>query len=256
MTFDHRLFKVLVTIFALRTVPQRFYKPAIFFLAIFLASLLVERVIKAPDQQTPIPQALVLVFFISAPFLMIVFVVVSYLDRLQKKLAILASTDLLTGLPNRRDFLNRVRLARNAGDLGTLILLDADHFKRINDTYGHAVGDICLQAISARLNEITTPDDALGRLGGEEFCVYLPAPRADAVKPVAAALISPIAISSHLVTPDVTVTLSAGIAAAEQDLRVEDLLQRADEALYMAKENGRAQFVVWSKRPPTLPKVA
>lgn len=103
---------------------------------------------------------------VALPFVLVTLSILRRQRLLQAQLSVLATTDTLTGLPNRRDFLARARLAAEEIEGGALLLLDADRFKRINDRWGHAVGDACLAAIAARMRATLRPADLLGRIGG------------------------------------------------------------------------------------------
>lgn len=166
-----------------------------------------------------------------------------------------ASTDALTGLPNRRALETHlaaaVATAMARGAPLSVALLDVDHFKRVNDTYGHATGDAVLVALAACLRGALRPSDFLARLGGEELCLVLPATDLGAAVRVverlrarvgAAPLVvqdtSPMAVEE---ATEVAVTVSAGVAAVRlgQEDTAAPALARADEALYAAKKAGR-----------------
>ncbi|GAB1481942.1 hypothetical protein MASR2M78_07570 [Treponema sp.] len=152
-----------------------------------------------------------------------------------------ASIDWLTSLPTRRAFMSRASCLctdlPKGGPLAVLII-DIDHFKLVNDTYGHPVGDKALVAIADTIRDTVRSEDLYCRYGGEEFVVLLP--HADARIAMAAAErirvhIQQIAIPTY---PDLHLTVSIGISASEnKDFR--DLISGADEALYLAKQTGR-----------------
>ncbi|MBU3890664.1 GGDEF domain-containing protein [Methylosinus sporium] len=157
-----------------------------------------------------------------------------------------AETDQLTGLLNRRGFdlacaplLARVRAE---GDPATVALVDLDHFKRINDRFGHAVGDEVLRYFAALLR-LTTPEGALvGRLGGEEFVVFLDgAPRAQGRR--VAEMIRQ-AAALHVTPRLPPITVSIGVAEIAEDETFFQAMRRADEALYRAKTLGRDRVCV------------
>jgi|GEM_PF-4193301 len=161
-------------------------------------------------------------------------------DRLSKR----ATYDNLTGLLNRATFLERAS-RRWAGDgLKGAIMLDIDHFKSINDTYGHAAGDMVLREAARRLCATVRGDDEIGRLGGEEFALALTKILAKDAEDLAERL--RMSISSRPfdigIAAPLEVTVSVGVAT-DQDMSVEDLLARADEALYQAKRSGRNRVV-------------
>lgn len=165
-----------------------------------------------------------------------------------------AHTDALTGLWNRRGFQPFIdqALARSTrtGEEVTLLLCDADHFKRINDTYGHAMGDRALTAISQALRAVIRPTDAAARLGGDEMSVLLAGCNAQGATAVARRIRETLReIQREAELPE-SVTLSIGIAdtrAMSADAltqrTVSHLMAAADKALYEAKNAGRDGFV-------------
>jgi two-component system cell cycle response regulator len=151
----------------------------------------------------------------------------------------LAVTDSLTGLRNRRYAMRHLEgLMRTTG--ATVMMLDVDRFKSVNDRLGHAAGDAVLRAVAERLRGSVRASDVVARLGGEEFLVIATGVTGDAAVPVAERLRE--AIAEHPVTTaagPLPVTVSIGIADAPAGTRPERLLERADAALYRAKQNGR-----------------
>ena len=170
-------------------------------------------------------------------------------DRLEaeRRIQDLAHTDALTGLPNRLAFSERLerRLteARMSGESLALMFVDLDHFKRINDSLGHAAGDALLRTVATRITDALRVGDMVARFGGDEFLVLL-APRAGApaVAEVGVRLLA--AIGSPLQAGGVTisVTPSIGVAMFPQDgATPAELIQHADQAMYRAKASGRAR---------------
>ncbi len=170
--------------------------------------------------------------------------------RLQEEMRRLASTDDLTGLLNRRGFAEQARAALIAASDGrapvSLLMLDVDHFKRINDHYGHPVGDRVLEEFAARCRRHLRPQDLMARLGGEEFAVVLPGTSVTAAHEVARGLLAAIAgAPMQLGAVSLRVEASIGVASASlTGERLEDLMERADRALYAAKASGRNQVVL------------
>ncbi len=159
----------------------------------------------------------------------------------------MAVTDQLTGLHNRRFLLSQLKpLLQRAvlgGDPVALVLLDIDHFKRINDTHGHAVGDEVLKEFAARLSGGVRPNDMTARFGGEEFAVLMPNTSPDKAQAAAERLRGLIAASAFPAyggRETVVVTASLGLASvAGGDDTIDALIKRADDALYQAKGAGR-----------------
>ncbi|PIW27375.1 MAG: hypothetical protein COW30_10390 [Rhodospirillales bacterium CG15_BIG_FIL_POST_REV_8_21_14_020_66_15] len=163
----------------------------------------------------------------------------------EEELLSLATTDDLTGAKNRRHFMERAelevhRLRRHRVPF-SVALLDLDHFKNVNDTYGHQAGDEVLKEAVQRWQKGRRPFDTLGRLGGEEFAILLPGADAGAAMTVAERLRAVIADQPFdTVAGPIAVTVSIGVAEAEDgDQSIEGTLGRADAALYQSKRAGR-----------------
>ncbi len=169
---------------------------------------------------------------------------------LEKVLRKLADHDPLTGLLNRRSFVARVnheinRLHRYKNDLSYMII-DIDHFKRINDTYGHLTGDMVLKAFSKKISGILRESDFIGRIGGEEFAIALPDTSMDSAKKMAERIRKEIA--GHTIqykTKSISVTVSIGLSKFMLDEKsIVEVFSRADSALYQAKNSGRNKVCV------------
>jgi diguanylate cyclase (GGDEF)-like protein len=176
-------------------------------------------------------------------------------ERADRESYALATTDSLTGVYNRRTFaeLAEPQLSRSRRSKlpVSLLMLDLDHFKRINDTYGHLAGDHVLKAFSALVRSCLRKEDLLARYGGEEFVVLLP----DSPEVAAAALAERIRSEVASKPLDVNgrsihVTVSVGVASESGEALppLESMLARADEALYAAKNQGRDRVVVLPTR--------
>ncbi|TRB09669.1 diguanylate cyclase [Agrobacterium tumefaciens] len=159
-----------------------------------------------------------------------------------------ALSDELTGLGNRRyamDSLNHM-LGPNKAQALAVIIMDIDHFKSVNDRFGHACGDLVLKDFAARLSASVGRDDLVGRIGGEEFLLVLSGSRMHSAETVMQGLLSSLADASPLGDmPDFRYSCSAGIAFANPGESASDVLRRADTALYEAKNTGRNRFVIY-----------
>lgn len=168
----------------------------------------------------------------------------SELERLNRTIQMLASTDMLTGQNNRMGFFDKgeqqvVQAMRYHHPL-TALMFDVDEFKAINDTYGHSVGDKVLTELAARCHSVLRKVDILGRYGGDEFAILLPETPPAGARVVAERIGQAVSQPMQVMNQTLTVTISIGIA--ELDLKngdLETLLQHADRALYAAKNAGR-----------------
>lgn len=174
--------------------------------------------------------------------------------RLLAQVRALAAADGLTGVANRRTFDTRLaaeidRSVRSGQPL-SLVLFDVDHFKRLNDTYGHQAGDETLQRVAAALQAGARSIDLVARYGGEEFALVLPGASASGAAEVAERIRQ--AIASMPGEP--SVTASMGVADfPSAALNATDLVAAADEALYAAKSGGRNRVAVSTRRSPASP---
>ncbi len=163
-------------------------------------------------------------------------------DTLQR----FATTDDLTGAYNRRQFGEVIKYeihrAVRYADTLSLIMFDLDHFKRINDTYGHNAGDEVLKTVADIVKDNIRVTDTFARVGGEEFTVLAPATGLEGAKVVADKLRK--SIESHAFETVGTVTASLGVAEFERDEAIDALIKRADNALYEAKKHGRNRVVI------------
>jgi len=169
----------------------------------------------------------------------------SQLAQQNNTLERLASTDALTGLTNRRRFLEsleneRSRIERYGGSL-SLIMFDIDHFKKVNDSWGHAVGDAVLCEIARDALQFLRRADSAARYGGEEFVILLPETELPGAALIAERLRQLVAdtVIAHDQGPTISVTISIGVASLEPYESGDELLSRADKAMYQAKNNGR-----------------
>ncbi len=191
----------------------------------------------------------------------------SFRDMTERKLAEqklheLAITDSLTGVFNRRHFYyvaqTELERSHRYDRHMAIILLDIDHFKWINDTFGHLVGDQMLQALAQRCRSNLRVFDTIGRFGGEEFIILLPETCIKEAIVIAERLRHAVE-SIHIPTPKgkASITISLGVACFEpgKPISLDQLVDAADKALYQAKENGRNRVAVYSQQQDKLPGI-
>ncbi|MBT8458213.1 MAG: GGDEF domain-containing protein [Boseongicola sp.] len=235
------LMRKVLNHFAPRSLSGFIWKSAFFCVLIFGWHVLVTRQILRDADHTMTDMALESLF-IGTPF-----VFLFMLGSWQQVSAIRALTkrayyDPLSKVFNRQTFIGRLKRALPKSRTGLLLLMDVDHFKRINDQYGHAAGDRCIEAIGHRLNWHLRLEDLAGRIGGEEFAVFLADVSEEHGKTVAVRLGQPVSFTDPSAKEHLTVTLSVGAVWAQSDVSFEKQLVAADDALYVAKSLGRAQL--------------
>jgi two-component system, cell cycle response regulator len=171
-----------------------------------------------------------------------------------------ALLDPLTGIPNRRYAMDRIQQEWSAAERGArplaCMLIDVDHFKRINDTHGHDVGDVVLQRVADVLKHTARTQDVICRIGGEEFLVVCPDTDASAAGQCAERLRH--AVGSMRVpigNVSLQITISVGVAAMDPSMRVPDsMIKASDQAVYAAKQAGRNRTCVYRPRAPAVTK--
>lgn len=174
------------------------------------------------------------------------------LHEANEMLELLATTDSLTATSNRRHFLQQaqseLQRARRNGDVLTILLVDFDHFKQINDCFGHEMGDRVLIEVTAQLTRMLRSNDLIGRMGGEEFAILLPKTTAEQAAKIAERM----CMAMHDLQLDEVgaaqpkITISVGVASSGRDGDdIPSLLRAADTRLYVAKDAGRDQ-VAWA----------
>lgn len=163
--------------------------------------------------------------------------------------------DTLTDTPNRTLMLDRLQsamgMAQRRGTFAAVLFLDIDHFKTINDTLGHAVGDAVLQLVARRLESAVRDSDAVGRHGGDEFLVLLPeVSKITDVALIAEKILSDIAAPAQVLGHDVQLSISIGVAIYPQDATDADhLICLADSAMYRSKRQGGSQMTFHAEAP-------
>jgi diguanylate cyclase (GGDEF)-like protein len=175
--------------------------------------------------------------------------------ELLERVSHMAWHDALTGLPNRRLFEDRVEQelvrSRRVGEPVCMFFVDLDNFKTVNDTYGHATGDVLIQQVARRLVDTVRSQDTVARVGGDEFAILLPGlVDQHSINQLAERTLDAMHTPFVIFAEEVTTSASVGIAIApEHGDTYDDLLNRADEAMYRAKDHGRDAFEMFHTSP-------
>ena len=178
--------------------------------------------------------------------------------RAERRIRYLARYDALTKIPNRMQFQHllqqAIARARRAGQGVALLYIDMDHFKEVNDTFGHASGDRVLEALTERLTRVLSSESVLGRLAGDEFALFVEGLSADAeetleqVSQLAHTVLDTAGAPFHINQQEVILTVSIGIALCPRDAdNVIDLIRNADAAMYHSKQNGGNTYALYSQ---------
>lgn len=174
---------------------------------------------------------------------------ISLQKKMEQELRTLATTDGLTGAYNRRHYLHKAEIevprAQRYNHPLSVLMIDLDLFKRINDTYGHAGGDEVLRQVVTTIRERLRGPDALGRIGGEEFAIMLPETNLAGATALAERIRCDIqSLTIHWDKHTIPVTASIGVAVLQDDDNaIHDIMVRADQALYLAKSKGRNRVI-------------
>ncbi len=180
----------------------------------------------------------------------------NFLRREEDYLRLLADTDSLTGLWNHECGLQRLAKAlddaRISGEPLCVLMADLDHFKQVNDRYGHPVGDAVLRDTAARLRATVRRQDLVSRYGGEEFMIVFAATPLAIAREVALRMLPRVSATPiNVQEQKISITISLGLCQARAADTLDEVLQRADQALYQAKHQGRNQLVVAGDPSPS-----
>jgi diguanylate cyclase (GGDEF)-like protein/PAS domain S-box-containing protein len=178
--------------------------------------------------------------------------------RAERRIRYLARYDALTKIPNRMQFQHllqqAIARARRVGQGVALLYIDMDHFKEVNDTFGHASGDRVLEALTERLTRVLSSESVLGRLAGDEFALFVdglsadPGETLDQVTQLARTVLDTAGAPFHINQQEVILTVSIGIALCPRDAdNVIDLIRNADAAMYHSKQNGGNTYALYSQ---------
>ncbi|WP_423066685.1 GGDEF domain-containing protein [Devosia sp. CN2-171] len=177
---------------------------------------------------------------LGGPILFYLQIKSAQLSEANRRLETLASTDWLTGVLNRRSFTSQVGRALDRNGGGALLVLDADHFKTINDRFGHERGDEVLQMLAGAIRDGVRENDFVGRLGGEEFGVFLHGAGFESAWQTAERIrtgVNALFVTSEGVAQRLSVSIGGAVAGADSSFS--QLFRSADERLYSAKHAGR-----------------
>jgi diguanylate cyclase (GGDEF)-like protein len=206
-------------------------------------------IVLTPEMNHYLHQSVVIVTMIEVIVVLLIFV--NEIERNEAKLELQATTDALTGILNRRSFFElgskAVEEAQQASKVVSLLILDIDHFKQINDNNGHSAGDECLKKVCQFITSRCRIADLFARVGGEEFAILLPNTGYDEAFALAEQIRTNIANQRIEVKGNLSIacTVSIGITSSlNSDDTLQSLLESADHALYTAKSEGRNRSVV------------
>lgn len=256
MNWFDKLMPRLVSAFAIRSWRDLVLKLVLFFILVNGATYLAGTTLFSPTGKLGWASDLWIVSLIAAPVLAFQLGVVTYLEKLQHRLEGAELRDSLTGLPNRRAFMSRTKTARLLHPQGTVILFDVDTFKRINESYGHEFGDLCLMRVGDALRDQTSDADVIGRLNGTEFAAFIPNHSQTDITKFTASMATQLVCSVQQTHANggrkVPMTMSIGMVHAGPHHAIELLLSHADTALHAAKDQGRGQVVEWEDMPSAM----
>jgi diguanylate cyclase (GGDEF)-like protein len=190
-----------------------------------------------------------LVLFLGAVLLVLLGLMYTRSRKAAEQMHALAITDELTLLPNRRAIMDHGERewhrTLRSGETFACMVLDVDHFKKINDTFGHPAGDVVLRAIADTLRSIARQYDMIGRVGGEEFLLLAAGADARHALGLAERIRARVELAQIAAIGNRPLTLSIGIACRTRETSLGELIQHADKALYQAKHNGRNRAIIY-----------
>lgn len=246
---------VIVYTFVVFRADQRFIKYLLVLISLFLFFICeffsIKGLYLTLESQSTV--AVIVFIAVSFYFMVVIGLVMSRLTSANSHLRSLAEKDELTGLSNRRkvlaDAVNIFADSMNNRSPCVFAIMDLDHFKKINATYGHDAGDLVLAQVSTMMCSTIRPQDEIGRYGGEEFIVIMPNTNLKQAELVVEHIRQ--SIEDMLIETEqgivIPVTISAGLASITSDItRYEEVLAQADKGLYVAKRNGRNRIFVQS----------
>jgi diguanylate cyclase (GGDEF)-like protein len=217
-------------------------------------SFVVRALVGKPADHITLLMATILPIVIAVPISLYVFRQTEKLDRAYAALLLAndalarkASRDQMTGLLNRESFMAQIDVLRLVPAGGALLMVDVDHFKQINDRYGHPVGDEALVRIAAVIKAATRRDDLVGRIGGEEFGAFLVGADVEEAQRVGQRLRQAVeTLDFQVAGKRVALSVSVGGAVAKGEAALADLVRKTDGLLYQAKNAGRNKVIIES----------
>lgn len=197
-----------------------------------------------PDTATTFFEDLINGAFVGLPFASFSLYSFLHMLKLQRNYSKLALTDVLTKMPNRRAFMEELNKITESdvqeSSENVLLLIDIDKFKHVNDQYGHDVGDECLQKAAEHLESIVRRSDFIGRVGGEEFAILMPGCSLKTAQRIAEIITDGFEFQIGASAQSIKVTYSAGATDITPTDTQKTVLKKADDAMYRAKNSGRA----------------
>lgn len=196
-------------------------------------------------------RALVCAIVVSFPMILFLGSQMRHNQALSRELQYSIDFDRLTKVATRAQFFRRLGAGEAPGG-GVVMMMDVDHFKRVNDTHGHLVGDSVLAAVAASIDRVTRRGDLVARFGGEEFVVFIPGATLGQGEAIAERVRQAVAWTHVPAAPGglVSPTISVGVATVDPGEQIDAAIQRADAALYEAKRAGRNRVILSPNAPP------
>ncbi len=235
------MLRLLIFFMSPRSTRRAIFNLVVLLVPLNLLAIVVQFLVLGADA-IPLQDLILLTSIVGTPFMLGGQFIGARQVATKDRLVEMATTDMLTRLPNRRAFMERARSALSLNK-GVMLLLDADHFKDINDNYGHAAGDHCLQVMADHLQGLLRSDDVIGRVGGEEFAIFLPKATMETARQIGQRISMGLLVETGSGS-SLHFTVSVGAASVGPHMTLDEALRDADIALYRAKTAGRARMEI------------